>query len=71
MQPGNAGEFLALVAFSCEVHGISFHRRPEISLPQGLVYQGLPPNVIVADPLVDFLEYVVSFFKVDTLQKRG
>ena len=30
-----------------------------------------PPSVIVADPLVDFLDYVVPFLKVDTLQKRG
>ena len=33
--------------------------------------QGLPPRMIAANPLEYLLEYVVPFFKVDTLQKRG
>ena len=53
------------------VNGISVHHRPEISLPQGLVSQGLPPSVIAADPLMDLSMYVVPFLEVDTLQKRG
>ena len=71
MRFGNAGESLALVALLWKAHGVGFHCRPEITLPQGLVCQGLPPSMIAADPLVHFLEYVVPFFKVDTLQKRG
>ena len=71
MRSGNARESLALVALPREVHGVGLHCQPEISLPQGLICQGLPPNVIAVNPLVDFLEYVVPFFKVNTLQKRG
>ena len=71
MRFGNARESLALVALPCEVHGISLHYRLEISLPQGLVGQGLPSSMIATDPLVYLLEYVVPFFEVDTLQKRG
>ena len=67
MRSGDARESLALVALHCEVHGVGFHRWPEISFPQGLVGQGLPPSVIAADPFIYLLEYVVPFFKVDTL----
>ena len=69
--PGNAGESLALVTLPCEVCGIGLHRRLEISLSWGLMGQGLPLSMIAADVLVHLLDYVVSFFKVNILQKRG
>ena len=66
---GNVRESLVLVALPYEVHGVGLHFRPKISLPQCLVGQGLLPSVIAADPLMYFLEYVVPFFEVDTLQE--
>ena len=71
MRSRNAGESLAFVALPSEVHAVGLHCWPKISLPQGLVFQGLPLSMIATNPLVDFLEYVVPFFKVDTLKKRG
>ena len=71
MRYGNARESLALVALPCKIHGVGLHRRPEISLPQGLVGQGLPPSMIAANPLMYFLEYILPFFEVYTLQKWG